>query len=158
VGKQEKEVRIDWTTATETNNYGFEVEKAADTPTTYQMIANSFVAGHGTTIQLHFYTFTDAAASPGIWYYRLKQIDLDGTVHYTEGMQVDLVTGVEEKEVPTVFALDQNYPNPFNPSTVIEFALPTEERVVLEVYNVLGQRVKTLVNEVRPIGYYCSSV
>jgi hypothetical protein len=150
----QNEVRVDWTTATETNNYGFEVEKAADTPTNYQTIANSFVAGHGTTIQPHSYTFTDAAASPGIWYYRLKQIDLDGTVHYTEGMQVDLVTGVEEEEVPTVFALDQNYPNPFNPSTVIEFALPKEEHVVLEVYNMLGQRVKTLVNEVRPVGYY----
>lgn len=150
----QNEVRIDWTTVTETNNYGFEVQKSAETPVNYQTIPNSFVPGHGTTIQPHSYTYTDGAANPGIWYYRLKQIDLDGTIHYTEGVQVDVVTGVEEKEVPTVFALDQNYPNPFNPSTVIEFALPKEEHVVLEVYNLLGQRVVTLVNEVRPIGYY----
>ncbi len=150
----QSEVRVDWITVTETNNYGFEVQKSAETPANYQTIPNSFVAGHGTTIQPHSYTYTDGAASPGIWYYRLKQIDLDGTIHYTEGVQLDIVTGVEEKEIPTVFALDQNYPNPFNPSTVIEFALPKEEHVVLEVYNLLGQRVATLVNEVRPTGYY----
>jgi hypothetical protein len=153
----QNEVRVDWTTVTETNNYGFEVQKSAETLTSYQTIANSFVPGHGTTIQPHSYIYTDVTASPGVWYYRLKQIDLDGTAHYTEGVQVDVVTGVKEKEVPTVFALDQNYPNPFNPSTVIEFALPKEEHVVLEVYNLLGQRVATLVNEVRPVGYYAVS-
>ncbi|MCZ6776773.1 MAG: T9SS type A sorting domain-containing protein, partial [Ignavibacteria bacterium] len=73
---------------------------------------------------------------------------------YTEGVQVDVTTGVEEKLIPTVFGLDQNYPNPFNPSTVIEFAIPQETHVKLEVYNMIGQRVAKLVDGVRPAGYY----
>ena len=150
----QNEVRVDWTTLTETNNYGFEVQKSAETTSDYQTIPNSFVPGHGTTVQPHSYSYTDVTASSGLWFYRLKQIDLDGTVHYTEGVQVDVTTGVEEKLIPTVFGLDQNYPNPFNPSTVIEFAIPQETHVKLEVYNMIGQRVATLVDGVRPAGYY----
>jgi hypothetical protein len=150
----QNEVRVDWTTLTETNNYGFEVQKSADSTNDYQTIPNSFVPGHGTTVQPHSYSYTDVTASSGFWFYRLKQIDLDGTVHYTDGVQVDVTTGVEEKPIPTVFALDQNYPNPFNPSTVIEFAIPQETHVKLEVYNMIGQRVATLADGVRPAGYY----
>jgi hypothetical protein len=148
------DVQLDWTTLTETNNYGFEVQKSAVSPNNYQTIPNSFVPGNGTTIQPHSYSYTDTTASQGVWFYGLKQIDLDGTVHYTEGIQVDVPTGVDEKSLPTVFALDQNYPNPFNPSTQIQFALPRESIVRLEVFNILGERVATLVNETRPVGYY----
>jgi hypothetical protein len=145
---QGNKAQIRWTTLTETDNYGFEVQRSADGGKTFATIPNSFIAGHGTTVDKHDYAYTDRDPVTATTYYRLKQIDRDGTVHYTEGILA------EGKPVPTAFSMDQNYPNPFNPVTSIEFALPRDSKVTLEVYNVLGQRVATLVNEVRPAGYY----
>jgi hypothetical protein len=145
-------VLLKWSTASETNCYGFEVQKAADSKSEYVTIAGSFVAGHGTTIDAHSYSYTDANAT-GSAYYRLKQTDLNGTVHYSDGVSSTL-SGVDSRPLPTSFALDQNYPNPFNPSTTIEFQLPKESKVTLEVYNIIGQRVAILVDEVRAAGYY----
>jgi hypothetical protein len=151
--QESKSVQLKWSTASETNNYGFEVQKASEPKGEYQTIQGSFIAGHGTTVESHSYSYTDANANTGSSYYRLKQTDLDGTIHYSEAVSATL-TGVESKPLPTTFALDQNYPNPFNPSTTIEFQLPKESKVTLEVYNVIGQRIALLVDEVRPAGYY----
>ena len=141
------QVRLNWTTLTETNNYGFEVQKSATTPTNYQTIPNSFIPGHGTTVVPQYYTFTDVNATPGHWYYRLKQIDLDGTVHYSDGTQIDILTGVEgEGTIPAAYEVSQNYPNPFNPSTTIQFGMPERGQVTLKVFNLLGQEIATLVN------------
>ncbi len=150
-------VRLNWSTLTETNNYGFEVQESQGNQNNYQTIPNSFVAGHGTTLEPQTYSFVDSSAPAGQWFYRLKQIDLDGTIHFTDGLQVDVLTGVAEKPLPKEFALDQNYPNPFNPSTRIEYAVPAASHVRLDVYNVIGQLVATLVDEVRPAGYYAAS-
>ncbi|MBA4312736.1 MAG: hypothetical protein C0417_08910 [Chlorobiaceae bacterium] len=65
-----------------------------------------------------------------------------------------LVSVVDGKELPKTFSLDQNYPNPFNPSTKIKFAIPRESHVTLKVYDILGQEVTTLVNEVVQPGYH----
>jgi hypothetical protein len=147
-------VVLKWSTASETNNYGFEVQKSLDSSNVYESIANSFIAGHGTSVEAHSYSFSDADVKPGLWYYRLKQTDLDGAVHYSERIVASSVTGVNDRPLPTTFSLDQNYPNPFNPSTTVEFALPKDARVTLDVYNVLGQRVAALVDEVRQAGYH----
>ncbi|MEK9136580.1 MAG: T9SS type A sorting domain-containing protein, partial [Bacteroidota bacterium] len=145
-------VRLDWTTLTERNNYGFEVQRAQASPSSYHTLPNSFVPGHGTTLEPHSYSYIDATALPGILYYRLRQIDLDGTIHYSDGIRVDLAMSAGGADVPAEFALEQNYPNPSNPATRIRFSIPDagtrggKVGVSLRVWNLLGIEVATLVN------------
>jgi len=142
------EVVLKWQTATETNNRGFEVERASSSTTPVQGWVNvSFVEGRGTTTERTEYIFKDKISNPGTYVYRLKQIDFDGTVSYSPEVEID-VTG------PKDFALFQNYPNPFNSSTTIKFALPVASRVKINVYNSLGQLVKTLVDKEMESGYH----
>jgi hypothetical protein len=148
-----KQVQLHWTTISEVQNYGFEVQKSEGNTNNYTTIPNSFIAGHGTTTVTHSYTYTDVNAS-GQGYYRLKQTDLSGEVHYTDGVSPNGVTAVTEKPLPTKFELQQNYPNPFNPTTTINYALPKQTHVKLEVYNVIGELVTTLVDENQAAGYY----
>ncbi|MEO8166823.1 MAG: T9SS type A sorting domain-containing protein [bacterium] len=147
-------IHLEWRTASEINNYGFEVQKSLNNPNTFQTIPNSFVPGHGTTLEPHVYQFDDPVSGSGMWFYRLKQNDLDGSVHYSNSISINSVTGVKETSTPRSFALFQNYPNPFNPSTNIVFDLPNISRVRLEVLTPLGQVVRTLVNDTRPAGLY----
>ncbi len=142
-------VDLHWGTLSETNNYGFEVEKSENSPASYQTVPNSFIPGHGTTLEPQHYAYTDVTATPGEWWYRLKQIDLDGTVHYTDGVQVNVLTDVVEQGLPASTSLLQNYPNPFNPSTTIKFALAQPGQTTLRIFDVLGKEVATLVNEMK---------
>lgn len=147
-------VRLDWTTISEINNYGFEVQKSRERTNNFITIPNSFIPGHGTTLEPHFYTFVDRITSPGVWYYRLKQIDLDGTLHYSDPIEVAVLTSVSESRTPFAFSLQQNYPNPFNPSTQIGFTIQEYGFVSLRVYDILGREVARLVESYMQPGSY----
>jgi hypothetical protein len=137
-------VVLNWATATETNNSGFEVQRSTD-KISYSNIG--FVNGHGTTAEPKSYSFTDNTVNSGAYYYRLKQIDYNGAFEYSNVIEVEV-------GAPDNFSLEQNYPNPFNPSTVISYQMPVNENVVLKIYDVLGNEVTTLVNEFKEAGKY----
>lgn len=135
-------VKLDWTTATEENNRGFEIERKSGSS---DFAAIAFVSGAGTTTETRNYSYTDETASAGVYTYRLKQVDFDGTVSLSKEVEVDLT-------IPAQFELGQNYPNPFNPSTVISYNMPVNGLVTLKVYDLLGNEAATLVNEVKEAG------
>ncbi|MBI2419721.1 MAG: T9SS type A sorting domain-containing protein [Ignavibacteriales bacterium] len=122
------------------------------------MISNSWtsigsVAGNGTTTTPHVYNFVDNNILAGVQQYRLKQVDFDGTFHYSNSIEV-AVTFNESGSQPVSFSLDQNYPNPFNPSTTINYSVAKAGQVTVKLYNQLGVEVKELVNEVKAPGKY----
>ena len=139
-------VELDWTTISEKNNYGFYVQKSADGKSNFATLG--FVPGHGTTLSTNSYSYTDNA-SP-FTSYRLKQVDLDGGIHYSNTIS----PGMTETALMNSPKLVHNYPNPFNPSTQISFSIAKEGQVSLRVYDVLGREVATLVNENRKPGQY----
>jgi hypothetical protein len=143
--------RLTWTTISEINNFGFEVERSLD-GMTFRSIAGSFVRGSGTTNASHTYSYVDTSPS-GTVSYRLKQTDLDGTVDYSEPVLPTMTTGVADTW-PTTFGLEQNYPNPFNPTTVIRYQVARGAIVTLRAYDLLGREVATLVNEFKTPGAY----
>ena len=144
-------VRLEWTTLTETNNFGFEVQRSTNACTGYQTLSSGFVAGHGTSLVPHRYWYADTAAVPGTCYYRLKQIDLDGAVGYSDGIGLNIMSGAKDS-LPQGSVLMQSYPNPFNSSVTISFDLSRPSEVRLSVYDILGRAVAVLVNERKNAG------
>jgi len=143
-------IQLNWATATEVNNYGFEIERKVSSKQlavgNWQKIG--FVEGHGNSNSPKEYSFVDESVFPGLYQYRLKQIDTDGSFEFSEIIEVQF--GV----VPTEYVLAQNYPNPFNPSTVISYSIPTTSNVSLKVFDVLGNLITTLVNQNQEAGNY----
>lgn len=140
-------VVLKWNTSTETNNSGFEVQKRTNN-TGWTKVA--FVKGAGTTTEARSYTYVDNNVLNAKTYYRLKQVDYNGSFEYSDVVEVDAI-------MPSDYALDQNFPNPFNPETTIKYALPQSGKVSLKVYNVVGKEVKTIVNRVQSAGTYSVS-
>jgi hypothetical protein len=147
------QTKVSWSTVSETQNYGFEVQRSANKSTGFASLAGSFVAGHGTTVDQHNYSYIDATGGSGSFYYRLKQIDMDASVHYTEPIQPTGTTDVKDR-APVVFALMQNYPNPFNPTTEIKFSVEYTGRATVRLYNILGAEVATLFDGLAEAGQY----
>ncbi len=137
-------VTLSWSTASETNNRGFEVQRSSDN---HEYGTIGFVKGNGTTTAKHTYCYADNNADPGTYSYRLKQYDFDGSFQYSNVVNVDF-------NLPLKFALEQNFPNPFNPNTIIRFSIADEVKVNLTVYDILGEKVRELKNEVMKPGYY----
>ena len=150
----ESNVKLFWSTATETNNSGFEILRCTQNDNgVWENIG--FVTGFGTTTEIHHYSFIDESLQSGNYQYRLKQIDFDGTFEYSNIIEVIV-------DAPTIFSLEQNYPNPFNPTTKIKFNIPSvtlrqaqsDITVTLKVFDVLGTEIATLVNEQKQPGTY----
>jgi hypothetical protein len=148
-------VKLDWTTVSEVNNYGFHVQRREGSVGTFADLPNSFVPGHGSTLQAQTYSFVDNTLEKvGQYSYRLRQVDLDGTEHFTQAVSAE-VTIISVKEVALIeFKVSQNYPNPFNPSTNVKYELPTSSMVRLSVYDILGREVAVLVYDRRNAGVH----
>ncbi len=150
-----RDVRLDWETSVEINNYGFGIERAVSNDTAN--IDNSvdlnnwkeigFVKGSGNSNSKRNYSFTDFDPSGGIIYrYRLRHVDNQGNYLYSRSAAINII--------PQGFALSMNYPNPFNPSTSIDYKLPYESKIIIKLYNIIGKEVATLVNTVQGAGKY----
>jgi photosystem II stability/assembly factor-like uncharacterized protein len=139
-----------WSTATETNNHGFDVERM----TAQGWYKIGFVKGSGNCTSPKSYCYMDArlndvvgqASVSGTVAYRLKQIDNDGKFVYSAVVEATGTTG------PSSFTLKQNYPNPFNPSTIINFHIPENGHVAMKVFDLLGKEVATLIDEIKEAG------
>ena len=144
---------LHWTSVTESQNHGFEVERKQITNSksaigNLEWLSVGFVQGHGTSSSPHDYTFIDHNVDPGHYVYRIKQVNTDGSFKYTQELQVEI--GL----IPRQLTLSQNYPNPFNPTTTIRFSNPQHSNVLLVVFDILGREVATLVNGELDAGYH----
>jgi photosystem II stability/assembly factor-like uncharacterized protein len=139
----DNKILITWTTATETNNNGFEVFRSKDL---IEWESIGFVQGNGSTTSKSNYTFSDTKLSGARFYYKLKQIDYDGSYEFSEIVSIDIF-------IDNYF-LYQNYPNPANPTTSITFSIPQKTNVKIEFYQITGEKIKEIINEEKDKGIY----
>ncbi len=145
VNSKNDNVILVWQTATEKNNYGFEIERKAATNNWNKIV---FIEGSGNSNSPKQYAFTDKELANGTYNYRLKQIDNDGNFTYSN--KVEVIVNV----LPEEYSLSQNFPNPFNPSTNIEYALPAAGNVKLTIFNTIGQIIKVYEEGYKGAGLY----
>lgn len=143
---REDQVVLNWQTATETNNLGFVVERKRSSS---DWLNVGYVKGHGTVVSPHQYSFAESELGLGRYEYRLKQLDSDGSFHYSPVVAVEVTA-------PKEMALQQNYPNPFNPRTTIPLRIPgtVKDGVSLTIYDMLGRKVRTLLTGAVQPGYH----
>jgi len=144
---QGRTVNLSWATKTESNNYGFDIERKAisnEQSTINSWAKVGFIEGKGTSTTVHNYSFSDVVKSAGTFSYRLKQTDRDGKFNYSPEVEAKATLTADD------YKLSQNYPNPFNPSTKFNFAVKTTQQVAVKVFNGLGQEVVTLFDGVVP--------
>ena len=135
---------LNWLTATELNNYGFEIQRKV-LGGGFATVA--FVKGQGTTTQRNQYSFADKNLDEGKYLYRLKQMDYSGQFSYSQVVEVDV-------RMLNNYSLEQNYPNPFNPTTTIGYVLQEKSNAKLTLLNSLGEEIAVLVNGEQDKGYH----
>ncbi|HPI36658.1 MAG TPA: T9SS type A sorting domain-containing protein [Ignavibacteriaceae bacterium] len=143
------EITLNWSTATETNNAYFEIERSINNVV---FVPLAKVTGNGTTTSIHSYSYSEKLDKPGSYYYRLKQVDFNGDFTYSNTIEVTI-------GLPEEYSLSQNYPNPFNPATTIKYTIPSNvnsglSNVKIVVFDMLGKVVTELVNEFKEPGTY----
>jgi len=138
-------VNLKWTTVTEENNSGFEIERKNENSSWVKV---GFVNGNGNSNLTHNYSFSDGNLAAGKYNYRLKQIDYNGNFEY-HNLAGEIFIGV-----PAKFEISQNYPNPFNPVTKIDYSLPFDSKVQIKLYDITGKEVMTLQNSIENAGYH----
>jgi hypothetical protein len=139
-----KEVLLNWSTATEINNQGFEVQRKFGMS---DFVTVGSFKGHGTTTYTNNYTYIDKLTNAGKYFYRLKQIDYGGKYEYSQTVEINWSPF-------TTYKLEQNYPNPFNPTTTIGFGIKEKGNVRLSILNILGEEIRVLLNEEKEAGYH----
>jgi hypothetical protein len=142
---QGRTVVLNWSTKTEKNSDRFEIERSLVTNTTWSTIGT--VKASVLSNSPKNYSYTDTKLQSGKYQYRLKMVDNDGSFSYSS-VEAAVVA------VPKDFTVSQNYPNPFNPSTKIDYQVPVDSKVIMDVYNIAGQKVMQLVNQEQSAGYY----
>lgn len=142
----DRNVKLNWITASEINNKGFDVERQNTVNTNWEKIG--FVNGNGTVNQTSSYSFTDSKLNAGKYNYRLKQIDNNGNYKYYS------LSNTIEIGLPGKYNLSQNYPNPFNPVTKIDYDLPKDSKISIKLYDITGREIMTLVNAQQSAGNY----
>jgi len=141
----DESVQLNWKTASETDNAGFEVQRRRGTASSWQQV--SFVDGHGTTTATHHYAFTDRSIpfEADSLRYRLRQIDTDGDAALSEAVEVTL-------GAPEELALHGNYPNPFADHTTIRYEVPEAGEVRIAIFDMIGRQIRTLVDQRQDAG------
>jgi hypothetical protein len=141
-----RNIKLLWTTETEINSYRFEVERKTKTSGgNWESIG--YVDASGNSNSPKNYSYTDKGLNTGKYSYRLKMIDNDGRYEYSKETEAEVL-------VPAEYKLSQNYPNPFNPITKIEYQLPEDSYVIMEMYNLIGEKVAELINGEKSAGYH----
>jgi hypothetical protein len=141
-----KNIILEWSTTTESNNYGFEIQRRSDKKET-KFESIDFIEGNGTVLKPKHYRYVDENVAEGTYHYRLKQVDFEGTYDYSDTIEITLV-------LPSSIHLHQNYPNPFNASTEISYNLPVSSHVELIIYDMIGHQVCRLIDQFQTKGKY----
>ncbi|HLP16956.1 MAG TPA: T9SS type A sorting domain-containing protein, partial [Bacteroidota bacterium] len=153
VSAEKQSAVLNWKTATERNNAGFDIERAAvrvsESEKKWSKVGH--VDGNGTCNAPKAYAFKNKNIQSGKYAYRLKQIDRDGAFTYSQEVEAEIA-------VPTEFALSQNYPNPFNPATTVNYSVARKGAASIKIYDITGREVKTVFDEVKEAGYYSVSI